>query len=75
LEEEEVECRICHKQTIDKDYCLLHKKAHQNLTEKFEEWRKALDISWKDYLREIMKNPATGIRAREVAETLLAEEH
>jgi len=42
--------------------------------EQFETWIKALDISWKDYLNEIVKNPFTGTKAKEVAETLLSKE-
>lgn len=66
-------CKICGKQAISKDYCVLHEKAYQNLTEKFEKWKKASGISWKDYLKEVTKNPLTGARAREVAEALLQE--
>jgi len=36
-------------------------------------WRKASDIEWKEYLREIANNPFTGMWAREVAEDLLKE--
>lgn len=68
-----MECKVCRQPTVDRGYCLLHEKAHQNLAEKFEEWKDALDISWKDYLSEIVRNPATGTTAREVAEILLAE--
>ncbi len=53
---------------------MLHEKARQNLMEKFEAWRRALDLVWKDYLKEIIKNPFTGARAREVAEALLVEQ-
>ncbi len=53
---------------------MLHEKARQNLMEKFEAWKKALDLSWKDYLKEIIQNPLTGTRAREVAEALLVEQ-
>jgi len=37
----------------------------------FEKWKKALDISWEDYLSEIVKNPYAGEWAKEVAEYLL----
>ena len=37
----------------------------------FEEWKKALNISWEDYLNEIIKNPYTGEWAKEVAEYLI----
>jgi hypothetical protein len=56
------------------DYCVLHEKAYRNLMEQFELWEKALGISWKDYLKEIVKNPFTGTKVKEVAETLLSKE-
>ncbi len=68
-----MKCKICDKHAASRDYCALHAKAHQNLTRKFELWRKALNLSWKEYLSEIIKNPFTGIKAREVAEALLIE--
>ncbi|MFQ6068030.1 MAG: hypothetical protein ACE5KD_00645 [Candidatus Bathyarchaeia archaeon] len=41
--------------------------------DKFEMWKKALNISWKNYLNEIIKNPFAGIKVKEVAEHLLSE--
>jgi hypothetical protein len=37
---------------------------------KYELWKKALEISWKEYLSEIVKNPLTGEWAKEAAEYL-----
>jgi len=36
-------------------------------------WRKASNIEWENYLREVAKNPFRGTWAREVAESLLTE--
>lgn len=66
-------CKICGKETVNKNYCALHEKAYQNLMEKFETWKEALDLSWKDYLNEIIKNLFAGTKAKEVAESLLSE--
>lgn len=67
-----MKCRICSREAAKKgEYCELHEKAHQNIIEKFEVWKQALDISWKEYLKEIVKNEYTGIWAKEVAEQLL----
>jgi hypothetical protein len=52
---------------------VLHEKARQSVAERYERWREALRLTWRDYLNEIIKNPATGAKAREVAETLLKE--
>lgn len=69
-----LKCKICGKEAVNEDYCVLHKKTYRNLIEQFETWKKALGISWKDYLNEIVKNPFTGTKAKEVAETLLSKE-
>ena len=46
-------------------------KAHESIVKKYDLWKKALEISWKEYLSEIAKNPLTGEWAREVAEHLI----
>ncbi len=69
-----MKCKICSKEAINKDYCLSHEKAYQNLMGKFDTWKKALSLSWDDYLNEIVKNPYAGTKAKEVAESLLSEE-
>jgi len=68
-------CKICNKETNEKDeYCELHAKAYENIKKGYEAWKKALDIAWNDYLNEILKNPFTGVCAKEVAERLLLKE-
>ncbi len=68
-----MKCEICDKEAIEK-YCELHEKANRNIVKKYDEWKKALDISWKEYLNEVMKNPYTGSSAKEVAEQLMKRE-
>jgi adenylosuccinate synthase len=46
-------------------------RAYKSILKKYEVWKKALDISWKEYLSEIAKNPFTGEWAKEVAEHLI----
>jgi hypothetical protein len=46
-------------------------KAYKIITKKYEIWNQASEISWKEYLSEIAKNPFTGEWAREVAEYLI----
>lgn len=65
-------CEICEREA-DGQYCEIHGKAYGNLVEKFEVWRRALDLPWKRYLEEIVENPLTGEKAREVASSLLRE--
>ena len=68
-------CKICNKETSEKDeYCELHAKAHENIIRRYNVWKKALNIAWKDYLNEILENPLTGVSAKEVAQRLLQKE-
>jgi len=48
--------------------------AHSNIVSKFEVWKKALDISWVDYLVAVQKNSLTGEWAKEVVNYLMKEE-
>lgn len=63
-------CKICSKEALESGYCELHAKAYESIIKKYEIWKKALEISWKEYLSEIAKNPLTGEWAKEVAEHL-----
>ena len=68
-----MKCKICRRPAVSKDYCSLHETAYRNLTEKFEQWKKAMGVPWGDYLKKVAENPLTGAKAREVAEALLSE--
>jgi len=68
-----MKCIICGGEALNK-YCELHEKAHRSLVKKYDAWKSALDISWKEYLSEVMKNPYTGAWAKEVAEHLIKRE-
>ena len=46
-------------------------KAYESITKKYEIWKRALEISWKEYLSEIVKNPLTGEWAKQVAQYLI----
>ena len=68
-------CKICNKETNEKDeYCELHAKAYEDIVKRYNIWKKALNIGWNDYLNEILKNPLTGMSAKEVARLLLRKE-
>jgi hypothetical protein len=63
-------CVVCNKESEDV-LCLLHKRAYENLLQKFEEWKRAMNISWEEYLKEIARNPYTGRWVVEVVEALI----
>jgi hypothetical protein len=68
-------CKVCNKETSERDeYCELHAKAYGNITKKYDDWKKALNVAWNDYLIEILKNPSTGTSAKEVAQQLISKE-
>lgn len=70
-----MKCKICNREATDKSkYCKLHAKACTNIIRKYDQWKNALEISWKEYLREIAKNPLTGQWAKETAENLAKKE-
>jgi hypothetical protein len=43
-------CKICGREAVEKDFCALHLKASENITIRFKFWRKALKTIWKEYL-------------------------
>jgi hypothetical protein len=67
-----MKCRICNREAMEK-YCDFHEKAYRSLVQKYEDWKKAMDISWKEYLNEIVNNPYSGSWAKEVAEKLMKD--
>ena len=67
-------CKICHRKPVKNGFCLLHLKAYENIVEKYDFWRNAQGISWKEYLSEIEQNPLTGEWAKEVANYLINSE-
>ena len=63
-----MKCKYC-----EREKCKLHIKAYKNIIKKYSAWKKTLDLSWKEYLNEIVKNSFTGECAKEVARHLLNE--
>jgi len=69
-----LKCKTCDKEATEKsEYCEHHAKAYETVVRKYDTWKEAFDITWKDYLAEIAKNPLTGTWAKEVAQQLLKE--
>jgi hypothetical protein len=67
-----LKCKVCNREAQNK-YCELHEKTYANIMREFGTWKNAADMSWEQYLNEIVKNEFTGIWAKEVAEQLLKE--
>jgi len=64
-------CPICSREASDLGYCSMHAEAYKVVVKKYGQWKKALGISWKEYLSEIANNPLTGEWARAVARYLI----
>jgi len=67
-----MKCEICGREA-NSQFCELHKTAHENLLEKFEAWKKALNLTWTEYLNEVLRNPDAGLWVKEVAKHLLSQ--
>ena len=70
-----MKCPICSSEVDELGYCSLHAEVYEVVIRKYDRWKKALDISWKEYLSEIVNNPLTGEWARAVAQYLIETEH
>lgn len=66
-----MKCAICGREAVQNGFCELHARAYKSIVKKYEAWKRALEISWKEYLREIIRNPFTGEWAKEIAEHLI----
>ena len=65
-----MKCIVCERES-SKRYCGFHEKAYRNVVQKFEDWKWATGVSWKEYLKAVVENSYTGTWAKEVAEHLL----
>ncbi|MFQ6064404.1 MAG: hypothetical protein ACE5L6_02910 [Candidatus Bathyarchaeia archaeon] len=65
-------CKICDREAAN-EYCELHEKARENIVQRYEIWKEAMGISWKEYLNEVAENPYTGSWAKEMARHLISE--
>jgi hypothetical protein len=68
-----LKCEICDREAKG-NFCELHERVYKRINEKYEVWREAMEISWKEYLNEVVKNPYTGKWVKEVAEQLIKKE-
>ena len=66
-----MKCEVCGRNAKSR-LCEFHERAHANLLRKFDAWKKAKDISWADYLKEMQRNPLAGLWVKELAQSLLA---
>jgi len=65
-------CRICGRRAKS-EFCRRHEEAYKSILEGYREWREAMNVSWREYLEEIVKNPYSGRWVKDVASYLLAK--
>jgi len=65
-----MKCSLCDRETVNDNYCRFHMKAYENVVVNYVRWNDALEVCWKEYLREIVMNPLAGQWAKEVAQHL-----
>lgn len=69
-----LKCKVCNRETEKVDFCAFHFEAYQSVTNGYDVWKKALGLSWEEYLSVIEKNSLTGEWAKEVAKYLIDNE-
>ena len=65
-----MKCIVCDREALE-NYCEFHEKAYRNVGQKFEDWKRAAGVSWKEYLNAVIENSYTGAWTKEVAKHLL----
>ncbi|MBD3405796.1 MAG: hypothetical protein GF411_06660 [Candidatus Lokiarchaeota archaeon] len=64
-----MDCPVCGRPIIENgEYCKYHDEANSNLYSSYEEWKKALPISWIEYLIEVEERKETGKWVKELIE-------
>ncbi|MFW9850684.1 MAG: hypothetical protein ACFFF4_16245 [Candidatus Thorarchaeota archaeon] len=66
------ECQICGRKChAEREFCQYHQLANENITNSFEVWKSAMEISWNDYLARLCEEDNLGKFARDVVEFLM----
>ncbi len=66
-------CRVCGRERRgDSVYCERHQAAYGSLEESYPRWRRALGLSWTEYLEKVSKTSGTGVWVKEVVKDILS---
>ncbi len=66
-------CRVCGRERGgDSVYCERHQAAYVGLEEYYQRWRRALGLSWREYLEKVSKISGTGKWVKEVIKDILS---
>ncbi len=64
-------CVICGFHANDNKLCFKHAAAAKSLVENYNLWKSAFNISFEEYLHNILKNKDTGVWAADVARYII----
>jgi len=64
-------CKICERESVKEGFWEFRYKAKETLADRFDQWRKPLNISWKEYLSQVAENSSAGNWVKEVAKYLI----
>ncbi|MFX1298471.1 MAG: hypothetical protein ACFFD2_26895 [Promethearchaeota archaeon] len=68
-------CLICERERVSEKYCNYHEMAYKNVLKAHADWQEGYgELSFEDYLIKIIENSATGVWAKEIAESLIKKE-
>ena len=67
-------CEVCGRKSENR-FCELHEGAYENLLKNFEVWKRAMQVSWIEYLAKIQNSEFAGLWVKEVARCLLTLGH
>ena len=65
-------CSLCHREGIEEGYCGYHRVAHANLVGAYEAWDKSVELTWNEFLGDVIQAKETGEWAKDVARDLLS---
>ncbi|MBS3793456.1 MAG: hypothetical protein KGY80_00970 [Candidatus Thorarchaeota archaeon] len=66
-------CVICERDLSGQsNLCEYHLMAKKNIEKRYDDWKRALDIPYENYLQELCENDATGRWVKDVADAILA---
>ena len=61
-------CVICSRTPVEgSQYCRYHEQSYKKLLSIYRRWKNALNITWSQYLQEVINHKETGEWARQVA--------
>lgn len=69
------DCPICGRPVLDEgSFCEYHRVALEKLKDGFNEWKKALDLDWEQYLMHVYEVKGLGVWIQEMIDYIKSQE-